>query len=283
MNPIAPAVRAGISRGGIEIRHALTSREDMGYYVFVGVVLMVVLLLQRGSTFEGTDLPLATLSLPGILAMQVFIGGLVGSASVLTVEREDGTLLRAKALPYGMVGYLTGRVIIVTTSSIIGVLVILMPATLLIERVTDGGVAGWLNLFWVLALGLLATMPWGAMIGSVFTNPQAVWGYCMLGVGSIVAISGIFYPIQALWGWVQGIAQVFPVYWLALGMRSAILPDTAAAVEIGNSWRTPETVAVLAAWAIAGLLIAPIVLRRMARGEAGSSVEARRERALQRV
>jgi ABC-2 type transport system permease protein len=283
MNPIAPAVRAGISRGGIEIRHALTSREDMGYYVFVGVVLMVVLLLQRGSTFEGTDLPLATLSLPGILAMQVFIGGLVGSASVLTVEREDGTLLRAKALPYGMVGYLTGRVIIVATSSIIGVLVILMPATLLIERVTDGGVAGWLNLFWVLALGLLATMPWGAMIGSVFTNPQAVWGYCMLGVGSIVAISGIFYPIQALWGWVQGIAQVFPVYWLALGMRSAILPDTAAAVEIGNSWRTPETVAVLAAWAIAGLLIAPIVLRRMARGEAGSSVEARRERALQRV
>jgi ABC-2 type transport system permease protein len=283
MNPIASAVRAGISRGGIEIRHALTSREDMGYYVFVGVVLMVVLLLQRGSTFEGTDLPLATLSLPGILAMQVFIGGLVGSASVLTVEREDGTLLRAKALPYGMVGYLTGRVIIVATSSIIGVLVILMPATLLIERVTDGGVAGWLNLFWVLALGLLATMPWGAMIGSVFTNPQAVWGYCMLGVGSIVAISGIFYPIQALWGWVQGIAQVFPVYWLALGMRSAILPDTAAAVEIGNSWRTPETVAVLAAWAIAGLLIAPIVLRRMARGEAGSSVEARRERALQRV
>jgi ABC-2 type transport system permease protein len=283
MRPIVPAVRAGISRGGIEIRQTLTSREDMGYYVVVGVILLVVLLLQRGTTFKGTGLPLATLTLPGILAMQIFIGGLVGSASILTVEREDGTLLRAKALPYGMVGYLTGRVIYVAASGIISVLVILIPATLLVERVTDGGVAGWLNLFWVLALGLLATMPWGAMIGSVFTNPQAAWGNSMIGVGSLVAISGIFYPIQALWGWVQGIAQVFPVYWLALGMRSAILPDAAAAVEIGNSWRTPETVAVLAAWAVAGLLIAPAVLRRMARGEAGSSVEARREKALQRV
>src|SRR5918994_2002957 len=282
MRPIVPAVRAGISRGGIEIRQTLTSREDMGYYVVVGVILLVVLLLQRGTTFKGTGLPLATLTLPGILAMQIFIGGLVGSASILTVEREDGTLLRAKALPYGMVGYLTGRVIYVAASGIISVLVILIPATLLVERVTDGGVAGWLNLFWVLALGLLATMPWGAMIGSVFTNPQAAWGNSMIGVGSLVAISGIFYPIQALWGWVQGIAQVFPVYWLALGMRSAILPDAAAAVEIGNSWRTPETVAVLAAWAVAGLLIAPAVLRRMARGEAGSNVEARREKALQR-
>jgi ABC-2 type transport system permease protein len=283
MNPIVPAVRAGISRGGIELRQALTSREDMGYYIFTAIVFVVVLLLQRGATVEGTDLPLATLSLPGILGMQVVLGGFVGAASMLTVEREDGTLLRSKAVPYGMVGYLTGRVIAVSTSSVVGVLIVLIPGALLLERVTEGGLAGWLNLLWVLALGLLATMPWGAMVGSVFTNPQAVWGYCMLGVGSIVAISGIFYPIQALWGWVQGIAQVFPVYWLGLGMRSAILPDAAAAVEIGNSWRTPETVAVLAAWAAVGLLIAPGVLRRMARREAGSSVEVRRQKALQRV
>jgi ABC-2 type transport system permease protein len=37
---------------------------------------------------------------------------------------------------------------------------------------------------------------------------------------------------------------------------------------------------VLAAWAVAGLLVAPALMRRMARRESGSAVAARRERAL---
>ncbi|MDQ1014284.1 hypothetical protein QFZ43_000833 [Streptomyces afghaniensis] len=51
-------------------------------------------------------------------------------------------------------------------------------------------------------------------------------------------------------------------------------------VEIGESWRHLETVGVLGAWAVFGLLVAPLVLRRMARRESGSSIAARRERAL---
>ena len=62
-------------------------------------------------------------------------------------------------------------------------------------------------------------------------------------------------------------------------MRSAFLPDDAAAIEIGESWRQLETAAVLRAWAVAGLVLAPIVLRRMARRESGSSVAERREKA----
>jgi ABC-2 type transport system permease protein len=86
----------------------------------------------------------------------------------------------------------------------------------------------------------------------------------------LVAISGIFYPITVLPGWLQGIAQVFPVYWLGLGMRSALLPPDAASVEIAGSWRSPETAAVRGAWALAGLIIAPLILKRMARRESGS-------------
>jgi ABC-2 type transport system permease protein len=99
----------------------------------------------------------------------------------------------------------------------------------------------------------------------------------------ITAISGISYPIFALPGWVQAIAQVFPIYWLGLGLRSAFLPDSAASVEIGESWRHLETVGVLGAWALVGLVLAPMVLRRMARKQSGANMEARRQRALQRI
>jgi ABC-2 type transport system permease protein len=105
----------------------------------------------------------------------------------------------------------------------------------------------------------------------------------MLPVLAITAISGIFAPVQMMWGWVQVVAQVFPTYWIGLGMRSAFLPEAAAAAELGGSWRTGQTVLVLSAWAVFGLLVAPRVLRRMARRQSGSQVQAAREAALQWV
>ena len=66
-------------------------------------------------------------------------------------------------------------------------------------------------------------------------------------------------------------------------MRSALLPANLAAVEIGHSWRHLATFGVLGAWAVVGLLVAPVLLRRMARHESGSAVAARREKALLRV
>lgn len=77
--------------------------------------------------------------------------------------------------------------------------------------------------------------------------------------------------------------QLLPMYWLGLGMRSALLPADAAAAELGGSWRTLEMLGVLGAWAIIGLLLAPPVLRRVARRQSGSAVEAGRHEAMQRV
>jgi ABC-2 type transport system permease protein len=104
-----------------------------------------------------------------------------------------------------------------------------------------------------------------------------------LASGALIAISGIFYPITHLPHWLQWIGQVFPFYWLGLGMRSALLPASLASVEIGHSWRHLATFGMLGAWAVIGLLLAPVVLRRMARRESGSSVAARREKAMLRV
>jgi len=113
-------------------------------------------------------------------------------------------------------------------------------------------------------------------------NPRSM-GIVVLPLFGLIATSGIFYPIDNLPGWLQAVAQVFPVYWLGLGMRSALLPGGMAAVELGHSWRHLETLGVLGAWATVGLVLAPVVLRRMARRESGSTVERRRQQAMQRV
>jgi ABC-2 type transport system permease protein len=276
MNPTLYAARLGLARGWAEFRQSLTDPQQLGFNVIFAVAFVIVLLFQRDSTVEGTNVSLAFAVLPGVLGMMVAVGGLQGAAGSLAVEREDGTLLRAKAVPNGMVGYLTGRVVSVSLGAILGLVIIFVPSLFLIPELTRIGLTGWLTFVWVLALGLLATLPIGAVIGSLAKSPNTVNGLVTLPIIGITAISGIFYPIVALPGWVQAIAQVFPIYWLGLGVRSAFLPDSAASVEIGESWRHLETVGVLGVWALVGLLLAPMVLRRMARKESGANMEARR-------
>jgi ABC-2 type transport system permease protein len=181
-----------------------------------------------------------------------------------------------------MLGYLVGKIVLVSGMGLISLALQLIPGMFLFDGLAVGSVTGWLTLTWVLVLGMVATMPLGAIFGSLFSSPRNM-GLVMLPMMGLIATSGIFYPITNFPAWLQGVAQVFPIYWLGLGMRSALLPGNMAAVEIGQSWRHLETVAVLGAWAVVGMVVAPIVLRRMARRESGSSVAARREKAMQRI
>ncbi|GAB2774588.1 ABC transporter permease [Amycolatopsis magusensis] len=282
MNPITNAVRAGFARGRIELRNTLTSGEDLAGTIIPMVLLLVVMIFMRGATVPGTEFSLGSAAVPGVLGMQVVFGGMIGVAGQLMVDREDGTLLRAKATPHGMLGYLIGKITTLSATVVVSLLVILVPALLLFDGLFGGGLGAWVGFLAVLVLGMAATMPLGAVIGSLTANPRNM-GLVMLPFMGLAAISGIFYPIIALPEWVQWIAQVFPMYWLGLGMRSAMLPDALVVAELGESWRHLETIGVLGVWSVAGLVLAPILLRRMARRESGSAVAARRERAMQRV
>ncbi|MFD0783925.1 ABC transporter permease [Micromonospora azadirachtae] len=282
MNPTTVAVRAGVRRGVTELRNTFTNAQDVWGYVFPTMVILVTIFFMRGSTVPGTDFSLGARTLPSALGMGLAFGGLITLAQQLVVEREDGTLLRAKATPNGMLGYLVGKLTLISTVALVSMLIQLVPSLFLVEGLRLTSVAAWLTLFWVAVLGLVATLPLGAVIGSLIENPRNL-GLVMLPMMGLIALSGIFYPINGYPGWLQAVAQVFPIYWLGLGMRSAFLPDALAAVEVGGSWRHLETLGVLGAWAVLGLLLAPVVLRRMARRESGSRVAARRERAMQQI
>jgi ABC-2 type transport system permease protein len=277
MNRLA-ATRAGLSRGGIELRNSMRDAQDLWGVLFPTLILLAVIFFTRGSTVPGTSFSLGARTLPSTLGMSLVFTGLLGITQQLIVDREDGTLLRAKAIPDGMVGYLIGKIVLIAGTAGISFVLQLLPGAFLV----DGLEPHWFTLLWVVLIGLVATMPIGAILGSLIDNPRNI-GLLMLPMMGLIAISGIFYPITNFPAWLQGLAQVFPVYWLGLGMRSGLLPDGLAAVELGGTWRHLETLGVLGAWAVLGLALAPAVLRRMAQRESGSAVAARRQKAMQRT
>lgn len=280
MNPTLHAIRLGLRRGWTEFLLALRSLQDQAFYLIMAAAVIVYLWINRDTRIDGTELLLPQFAMPGILGGMVAFMLILGPAGQLAQEREDGTLLRMRAVPRGIVAYYVGQLLQHSLTMLPMLLVILIPGALLFDGIMPTTVNGWLTIACVLVLGMLAILPIGMILGSLMPNAQKVVVWGMLPTGTLIGISGLLIPIQQLWVWVQPVAQVFPVYWLGLGMRSAFLPDELATVlEIGGTWRAWHTVAVLIAWAVVGTLITPTVLRRATRRQSGSTVAAAREAA----
>ncbi|HET6497477.1 MAG TPA: ABC transporter permease [Coriobacteriia bacterium] len=275
------AVRIGLARGWTDFSLSIRSVQDQISTAIMPLVTIGYLYYQRDVPVEGTTLMLPAVALPSILAALIVFGLVTGPAFQLAMDREDGTLLRAKCAPHGTTGYVTGQIVLHALNTVLVLVVIMVPSAIVFDAFGARGAHGWLAFAWVVGLGLLATMPIGIILGSVVPNSRATVTWAFLPLMALVAISGILFPITRLWEWVQVVAQMFPMYWLGLGLRSAFLPAEAAVLEIGGSWRPLETALVLGAWAAAGLSMAPRVLRRMARRQSGAAVAQARDEVAQ--
>ncbi|WP_435848333.1 ABC transporter permease [Streptomyces decoyicus] len=265
-------------RGGIELRHLLRNPKEMSGHL-VNVVVALLLAGYISSKVPGTQVPLAHLTLAGFAAYLLFQIGLVNLPQILVTEREEGALLRLRATPGGIPAYLVAKSLLVVAMAFGTLVLLLGAAALLVDGPLPHGPGGWLTLLWVSALGLLAVVPLGAALGAVLPNPREALALIMLPVMGLLVTSGAMFPLSSLPAVVQKIASVFPLKWMAQGLRSALLPDAARAAEPAGSWELPTVALILTAWAVLGFLLAVPLLRRAARRESGSRLTERHRKA----
>lgn len=275
---LTPMLRGALRHARIESRVQLTS-WNLVSWLLVPIVGLIVMWFLRGQEVLGSDVTLAQLGVPGLLAMTLMTTGMMGAAGQLVTEREDGSLLRAKAVPHALPSHLLGNVAVIATITFVPMLVLVVATTLVYGDPTPQGIGGWLTFVGIGILGLLATLPAGAVLGALIRN-QYSFGWLAMVIYASTAISGIFYPLGALPTWLQCVGQALPTYWIGLGLRSAFLPESAVLLEVGQSWRPGLMVLVLAAWSLAGLALAPKALSVMVRRQSGSQVAAARERVM---
>ncbi|MFB6773921.1 MULTISPECIES: ABC transporter permease [unclassified Streptomyces] len=272
--------RAGFLRGGIELRHLLRNPKEMSGHLGNVVVALVVAGLV-GDDVPGTRTPMAHLVLAGFAAYLMFQIGLISLPQMLVTEREEGALLRLRATPGGIPAYLVAKCLLVVVTTAATLAVLLGLAALVVDGPLPQGPGGWVTLLWVGTLGLLAVVPLGAAIGAVLPNPREALALIMLPAMALLFTSGAVFPLTSLPVPVQQVASVFPLKWMAQGLRSALLPDSARAAEAAGSWELPMVALVLTAWAVLGFLLAVPLLRRAARRESGSRLSARHRKAEQ--
>ncbi|WP_145007850.1 ABC transporter permease [Kocuria marina] len=261
----AAALVAGVYRGCIELRQGLNLIAN---YVFFPTIAIVIMYFLRDFRIAEDGPSLGVYAIPGIVAMNVLFTSLMGVASALLTEREDGTLLRVRTVPHGTVGYLVGKVLSQIALTMATFVVVMTLAIVLFDGFAPD-LLSILSLLWILPLGIAAMLPLGIAIGALVKQPRQLSFLSLLLMG-MTAVAGVFYPLGLQSSVLQAIGQSTPLYWLGLGMRSALLPDDAAQVEVDGSWKTVETAFALGAWAVAATLLALYALRRMTHRTAGS-------------
>ncbi|MFF5208198.1 ABC transporter permease [Streptosporangium sp. NPDC000396] len=267
------ALRIGIRRGWTEHTHLLRDRKEL-FTTLVGTVgVFALLLLWIGDNpVKGTGVSMSTFMTIGFLAFTVFSNGLMALPMALATDREEGMLLRLRTVPGGIPAYLMGRAVTFLCQMAVQSLLIVGTGVVM------GGVApprDWSTLAWVMLLGTLAVVPLGAAIGCLVPGPKAAAGFLGLPMMILMITSGVMLPVTFMPEAVQWISQAFPLYWQGLGLRAAFLPDSMLAAEIGGSWRLPWVATALGLWAVAGMLLAPRLIRRITRRESGSRLAAR--------
>ncbi len=246
-------LRLGLARTGIEVRMFFRERDSVVFTFAFPVIMLFIF----GSVF--TD-ELA----PGVSFTQYFAAGMIASGITLSsfqslaigiaIERDDGTLKRLRGTPMPPLAYFLGKIGLVLVTSVAQFAVLLVVARSFFGLDLPASGALWLRFAWIFVLGIAAGTTLGIAFSSLARSSRSASAVVTPVVIVMQFISGVFFVYTEIPTWMQQIGALFPLKWIAQGMRSVFLPDAFAAQEVGG-WQLPQTALVLTAWTVVGLLL----------------------------
>lgn len=241
----------------VELLQFRRSREA----VFFTIAFPLVMLALFGTIFGGQELgPDAG----GVTFAQYFIAsmtaaGIWGScftnlAISIPSERDSGALKRLAGTPMPPSAYFAGKIALVLLLAIIET-VLLVAMGLAFYDLRLPPASRWLTLAWVMTLGITSCTLLGLAVSGLVRNARTASAVVTPVAILLQFISGVYFVFAQLPGWLQDVASVFPLRWLALGLRSVFLPEAFAASEPGRTWQSGTTALVMVIWCILGLAI----------------------------
>jgi ABC-2 type transport system permease protein len=256
-------IRLGLVRGGVELLQFIRERDSMVFGFAYPIIMLAIFSTVFGdddpAVSEGVSVSFAQYFLPGMVATGVMLTSFQSLAISIAVERDDGTLKRLRATPLPPSAYFYGKIGLVLATSVVQTGLLLVLAATVYDvpmpwEMSDGG-ARLATFAWVFVLGCATGAVCGVAFSSLPRSGKSATAVVTPVVLVLQFISGVFFAFFALPSWMQTVASLFPLKWMAQGMRSVFLPDGAAALEPSGSWQHGATAAVLVAWLVVGLVV----------------------------
>lgn len=257
----------GIARIGHEVRGYFRS-PDTVFFTFLFPFIMLGIFtaafsasgeIQPGPGAE--SISVGAYYLPGLLAAGILLSGVQNLAIDIAGEKSDGTLKRLGGTPLSPVSYFLGKIgqVFVTGT--------LQAALLLVAAATVFGIAlptepeAWVTFAWVFVLGITASALLGIALSSVPRSGKSASAVVVPIMLVLQFISGVYLQFSQLPEWMQNIASLFPLKWMAQGMRAVFLPEDFAVLEQNESWDLGWVAVALLTWLVVGLVVSRLTFR----------------------
>jgi ABC-2 type transport system permease protein len=223
----------------------------------------VMLLVIFGAVFQQDIAPGVSYThyfVCGIIAAGLLAVGFQNLAIMIPIERDRGALKRLRGTPMPPSAYFAGKVVMVLAIGLVETALLLVLA-FTVYGVPVPSPADWVTFLWVSLLGIAACTLCGIAFSSLVSSGRGAPAVVTPVALVLQFISGVFSLYTALPQWMQQVAALFPLKWMAQGMRAVFLPDSAAALEPAGSAELDRVALVLAAWC-AGALVACLLTFR---------------------
>lgn len=215
------------------------------------VLLLVVLSGIGGSTmttFEGAPVTLERFFLPGILAMTLITACFAALVQVVVTRRQLGVYKRRRATPVPASALVGAQTIATTAIGIVSAVVLLIVGRVAFDiGIGPGPLVAVLLTFVVGSLALCAI---AFAVAAVIPSPETAQPIVQFVMFPLLFVSGIWFSSDDMPGWLNTVADLFPVAHLADALHQGV-----EASSFGGAI-APGHLLVLALWGVVAAVFA---------------------------
>jgi ABC-2 type transport system permease protein len=157
---------------------------------------------------------------PGIMTMVVMMALMTGLPHAISYEKDIGTLDGMLAAPIKKISIILGKTLAQTIRGLIQGLIVLLLAVLLFNVEIYGSL---LLVFLILFLNVFSFVGLGILITSFTGKEETATMMMMTIMFPMMFLSGVFFPIQQMPGFMQAISKALPLTYAADAMRKVMI------------------------------------------------------------
>ena len=264
--PAGRTLRLGLSRIGYEVRSYFRQGDSVFFTFLFPVVFLTIFSVafsnaDFGKDASGHTVTAADYYLPAMLAAGLLLSGLQNMAIDIAGERSDGTLKRLGGSPLPVFSYFIGKIGKVLVTGLLQAALLILVASVAFGVRLPTDASNWLTFAWVFLLGVSTCAVLGIALSALPRSGKSATAVIIPITLILQFISGVYLQFSQLPTWLQNFASIFPLKWLAQGMRSVFLPDSFKAVEAGHEWNLTGVLIATAIWLVVGLVLCRVTFR----------------------
>jgi ABC-2 type transport system permease protein len=157
---------------------------------------------------------------PGIMAMTVMMSVMTGLPAAISQEKEVGTLDGMMAAPINRLSIILGKTLAQTARGLLQGVIILVLAVGLFGVTIHGSV---LLVFGLLLLGVFSFVGLGIVLTSFAKDQETAMMLMMTLMFPMMFLSGVFFPIQQMPWYMQGVSKFLPLTYVSTALRKVMV------------------------------------------------------------